>query len=771
MNAPCQLKGNAMLVRTLRSKSFIAAAVALKFLAIPFAASGNEGEALDTAEKATPKLLIEAITVVGNQSKTLQLAGSSDFLNARDLAVFDYGDVNRLLRQVPGINIQEEDGYGLRPNIGLRATGLDRSAKITLMEDGVLIAPAPYAAPAAYYFPHVARISAVEVVKGPSAIKYGPYTVGGAINLLSTPVAEENSLNAELLFGSDSFLQAHTSGTARFNLSDALDISFSGETLKWQSTGFKQLDGGGDTGFDIEDYVGKIEITSRHIDHVTQSFQFKVQTSDEVSHETYLGLTDKDFAATPSRRYRGSQRDLIDAEHHGYHATYRANFLSGLNVTAVAYRNEFARDWFKLAKVVDPLAGPVSISTLLENADLFPGAFNTIVGETGFISADDALAVKHNSRTYVSTGVQTAIAIPFTLGSSFHQLTGSVRYHEDKMDRFQWVDRFRMDNGTMVLTNAGVPGTDSNRVDSAEAWSGYIQDEIMIGPWTATPGFRIESVDLLRLDYGKSNTARQGTALKTIMTSTTAVLPGISVSYEMTNPLLAIMGVHRGFAPPAPGKNTNEETSLNYEAGLRYVDQGLHLEAVGFFTDYENLIGTCTNSNGGGCLIGDQFDGGQAHAYGLEATASYDLSGLADFRHSIPFDFAYTFTRARFRSSFESAFDPWGDVIKGDNLPYIPRNQATVSLGIVDPLWSLRGTLNYVAKTRSQAGQGPIAPKETIDSRVIVDLAGQVALTERADIIVRVENLFNTTYSAARRPAGLRPGKPFTLKFGIKVGL
>ena len=124
-----------MLVRTLRSKSFIAAAVALKFLAIPFAASGNEGEALDTAEKATPKLLIEAITVVGNQSKTLQLAGSSDFLNARDLAVFDYGDVNRLLRQVPGINIQEEDGYGLRPNIGLRATGLDRSAKITLMEE------------------------------------------------------------------------------------------------------------------------------------------------------------------------------------------------------------------------------------------------------------------------------------------------------------------------------------------------------------------------------------------------------------------------------------------------------------------------------------------------------------------------------------------------------------------------------------------------------------------------------------------------------------
>ncbi|MGB1087091.1 MAG: TonB-dependent receptor plug domain-containing protein, partial [Alphaproteobacteria bacterium] len=114
---------------------------------------------------------IDAITVVGQVSDIKDVPGSVDFLDPEVLQEQSYSDITRVLRRTTGVYMQEEDGFGLRPNIGMRGSGLDRSAKIALMEDGVLVAPAPYAAPSAYYFPNQARISAVEVSKGPAAIK------------------------------------------------------------------------------------------------------------------------------------------------------------------------------------------------------------------------------------------------------------------------------------------------------------------------------------------------------------------------------------------------------------------------------------------------------------------------------------------------------------------------------------------------------------------------------------------------------------------------
>ena len=137
------------------------------------------------------------------------MAGGASLITPEDLERFETTNVVQALRQVPGIAVQLEDGYGLRPNISIRGTATERSSRITLMEDGVLIAPAPYSAPAAYYFPTFGRINSVEVLKGPASITQGPYTVGGAVNLRSTPIPDVNSGYLQAEFGSDATWHVH----------------------------------------------------------------------------------------------------------------------------------------------------------------------------------------------------------------------------------------------------------------------------------------------------------------------------------------------------------------------------------------------------------------------------------------------------------------------------------------------------------------------------------------------------------------------------------
>ncbi|MFN5879179.1 MAG: TonB-dependent receptor plug domain-containing protein, partial [Flavobacteriales bacterium] len=110
----------------------------------------------------------QSVSIIGGQSKFV--GGSGQKITPTQLQKLNQPDINKVLRTVPGVQIRDEDGFGLRPNIGLRGTPVNRCAKITLMEDGMLIAPAAYSDPAAYYFPTFTRISAVEVLKGSSQI-------------------------------------------------------------------------------------------------------------------------------------------------------------------------------------------------------------------------------------------------------------------------------------------------------------------------------------------------------------------------------------------------------------------------------------------------------------------------------------------------------------------------------------------------------------------------------------------------------------------------
>ena len=744
------------------------------FLLSATALAAASGTAFGQAETGTAALS-DIITVIGLNGDPDAVAGSADVLTTEDLAIHDYADVTRLLRTVAGVNIQEEDGYGLRPNIGMRGTGLDRSEKITLMEDGVLIAPAPYAAPAAYYFPHTGRMAGVEIIKGASGVRYGPRSQGGSLNLLSTPVPDDVSGLLTLWAGDENTRRSHAHIGGMADLSDTVRFGGLIEGFFDSADGFKTIDGMEDasTGFEVEDYVGKLrlEVAAGGTVHV---FELKGQYSDELSNETYLGLTEADFAADPFRRYSASQLDQMDAEHSEWSLRYRADFANGLELSAVAYSTAFARDWFKLDRV-DPdgagAASAASISSILSDPTGNAAAFDIVQGGAGLVSADDAVLIKHNNRDYSAQGIQLELAGDAELAGVSHGWRVGVRVHEDEMDRYQWRENFRMDNGTLVLTSIDTPGSDSNRIESAEAVAIFVQDEIAFGDWVVTPGVRFEQIDLRRADYGKSDTDRTGANLTYRDNSIEAVVPGVSVRYSLDEAWSLFGGVHRGFAPPAPGSTTQEaEDATNWEFGTRYQGTGFGFEAIGFFNAYGNLIGTCTNSTGGGCAIGDQFDGGEVDVLGLELTADTDLApslGLTDIE--LPVRVAYTWTDAEFQTGFNSGFGPWGNVQPGDELPYIPEHQLFVSLGLDAGQFGCEISVSWVDDVRTVAGQGAIPATSQVEAHTVADASAWYAVSEQVRARISVRNLTDETYSVARRPAGLRPGAPRAVLVGLSV--
>lgn len=743
-----------------------ATAVAALLWALP-AHAQDSGASAGQQGAAQAKLhILEGLLVTGAAGDIGDVGGSATFIGKEEMEKFSYTDINRTLRLVPGVQLQEEDGYGLRPNIGIRGSGSDRNNKIVIMEDGVLMAPAPYAAPAAYYFPSMGRMEAVEVVKGPAAIKYGPSTVAGAINLFSTsiPDNEDGGLSGSVtvLGGEDSTLRVHGYAGGWMSMSNAWDVGILVETLQDRTDGFKELDGGGNTGYRIQDYLAKLAFRSTAESGLRQSFEFKVQRSDEVSDETYLGLTLADFNATPYRRYAASQVDEMNVDHLTLQASHRVDFSNDLNLTTTLYYNDTSRAWYKINDA--RLTGApswTSISSIVSDPVTNAAEYAVLQGAAGEIR------VRNNNREYYSAGIQSVLGSAFVTGDLAHYLEFSVRYHEDEEDRFQNDDIYTMSGGQMTLTSAGAAGSQDNRVGDAKAWAFFVQDTIDWDRLTVTPGLRYETIRLRQTRWSTADPSRTGTAT-VAENSVDVLIPGVGAVYHLTDEWQLVGGVHRGFAAPGPGSTSDAERSVNYEAGVRYGAGDLSVEAIGFFNDYSNLLGTCTASTGGGCTIGAQFDGGEVDVKGLEFTAGYDAGKSLGTKLSVPLAAIYTYTDAEFKTSFNSGFGPWGNVTAGDKLPYVPEHQLTLTAGVEGETWRTNVIANYVDETRSVAGQGAIPADQRIDDRIVVDLSAELDVVPGVSLMAIVENVTDEVYLVSFDPAGARPGKPRTILGGVR---
>ena len=708
------------------------------------------------------EVIIKANTILGNKFVAQNRTGASYFLSSEELKNFGYIDINRALKSVPGVNFYEEDGFGLRPNISLRGTSPQRSSKITLMEDGILIAPAPYSAPAAYYFPSVLRMEAIEILKGSSQVQYGPFTTGGVINMISTSLPDEGlKARFQTAYGSYNSSQIHSSFAQ-----SSENLSFLLEYLSMNSNGFKQLNDE-NTGFDITDLMGKIRLKTDADAEIPQFLEFKYHLFDELSNETYLGITANDFKLNPFERYAASQEDNMDAKQVQLMLTHSINFNPQFKIVTNAYQNRFSRNWYKLSGVVAG-ATKKGLSSVLDNPAAFPQHLALLKGELN--SSQDALLVKANNRDYLSKGVQTKLDYHWYSDSGiFHDLEIGARLHYDEEDRFQWEDGYRIENATMSMTSKGLKGAKGNRISSAMAFATYALYKFKYNKLTLTPGLRMESINLERVDYGNANPDRNLAELKSRSNAISALIPGLGFNYTFSNQLSLFGGLHKGFSPPGNAPGELPESSVNYELGSRFSSGKLKGEFIGFFNDYSNLLGSDLAASGGTGSL-DQFNAGSVHVSGLELLINYDLA-KENAKVKFPLTFAYTLTNAIFQSSFGSDEDIWGTVSTGDRVPYIPQNQWSFTARLIHNKFELNFNSRYNSAFNIQSAAVAATANGTVPSNFIIDLSAKYNLSSRLKITSQVVNLLNETYLVSLVPAGFRPGHPFGFYSGLQFDL
>lgn len=713
-----------------------------------------------TLEKDTITTLSEVIinsdAIVGNKFKAKNKSGSTFYLSEADLKVFKQDDISRILINIPGVTVQETDGFGLRPSIGMRGTNPDRSSKITLMEDGILIAPAPYAASAAYYFPTAARMKAFEIIKGGSQIQYGPYTTSGAINMVSTQIPNSFSGTVSATYGSFNTKHLYTS------LGDSFEnFAYLVEYNNRNSDGFMDIDySSKKTGFDANDYVAKFRLNTDFDAKIYQSLTMKLQYSEDASHETYLGLTEEDYKLDPYRRYLGSNEDNLITDHFQLMATHFIRPLENLNITTKAYRNTFARNWYKL-DAVNLGTSSVSISNILLEPVKYANEYNAIKGSSNTIA--NALRVKANNRKYESQGIQSVGNYKFNTGKTNHDIEFGVRYHEDYEDRYQWVDGYSVTNQFMNQTSNGIGGSDANRIQSAKSFATHILYNLTVADFVFTPGIRNEDITITNQDYGKTDPNRTGNTLATTDNNVNVWIPGMGVLYNINGNYKVFASIHKGFSPPGAKEGEDAENSIATELGFRMNKNAFSSEIVVYNNSYSNLQGADTMS-GGGSGTGDIFNAGEANVYGLELSATYDVLSKSN-AFKLPIALSYTYTNTELKSNFASP--SWGTVTYGDEIPFIAKNQLALTAGLVHKKFSLALNGRYVGEIRTKAGQGEIPEIYKIDDNIIIDFAAKYHLTNKVSLTSNIINLLDSDKAVAKTPAGLRPSHPFGINAGI----
>lgn len=685
----------------------------------------NQGHAQnETADVLTP------FNVIGSKEDVTSLQGSGVVLDSTDLKPFMHTDINEILRQVPGVYIRPEEGYGFFPNISLRGTDPGRSQKVTILEDGIPSSPSPFSDPSAYYSPTAGRMAGFEILKGSSQLKYGPNTTGGVINYLSTPIPNESKSYLRASYGSHNEIISHAYSGGKTVLGGG-QFGYLVELFDHRSDGWKYADmetllGQRNKGMPIS----KTDIMAKFSYEMDNDyFEFKAGRTFMDADVSYQGTSLDDFNADPYRLYGATAWDNMDSHQYRYYLRHIKELSDSAQLTTTIFHNEFNRDWYKLNK-----------SSNAARMAIFEG------------NADGNWTTKHNNRNYKVTGIQTNLDYQW----ENHSFDLGFRYTKDDYTQNPYtIDMYDL-NSTADTYELSTPTNNTTGTDPyyhSKSIEIYLTDTIDFGVLSVTPGVRYTDVEYTY----ETNPVR----------SVDDILFGIGAGYEISETFSLFGGVHQGHALPGAKGGSGHTTkgyrkieeSLSFEIGARGTTGQFGYEIAFFNTEFKDMIA-------GESLALAQTETanvGDASINGLEVLVATDLGSADTF--GIPVSISATFTNSEFDrvDTAGSGTGMFSGAAVGNEFAWIPDTQLNIRGGL-----EFDKTSTYLNYHWQDDVWTSAANTSMLDSYGVLDWSGFYSITEGVTLFAKVTNLADKEYAHSTLPAGYRPGAPRIASFGME---
>lgn len=484
-------------------------------------------------EKET-KLDEVIITATGLTKSTKNIAGSVSVVNQQTIQEMGAQNIGEVIQNAPGVNFLDEDGRGLKPNIGLRGMNPNRNRSVLVLEDGKFpVGMTLYGDPAAYYFTPVQHIDRIEIIRGGAAsVLYGGNSIGGVVNLISKKAPHKQQTNLSLTYGSYNNMVAQIS-TGKNNGKTSYFVN----GVRRQGNSFRE-----NGRFEVNDLSAKIAVRP---DDSSELSVF-INGFNEVSH-TPGGLNQEQF--NKDIKQSNNYNDIFYSKRFSTSIEYSKsiNEFSSFNISV--YGNYFERDWY--------------IAT-------------TSNKRKGFV------------RDIHNIGIVSEFQSTKNLGSLKNTFIGGIRIHGDRLN----ANTVEQAEGDFSSKKGILKGANVSTGFSHEY---YLYDELHLNNnFVLTPGVRFSSIKYNKKDLFKATEQSSNTIISLISTlglvynvnTNTSLYLNLSKGFQPPGLRYAVDS-----DTIEAGVDLKSESSFNYEFGFKSnLTDWLTLNTTAYLIDFKDKI-------------------------------------------------------------------------------------------------------------------------------------------------------------------------------------